>query len=115
MAIEAGVPIVPVIVWGAQRIWPKDHPKKLFRNKVPIVVAVGRPLPPLGSAEELNVGLREAMNALLYRVQEQYPHPEGEYWVPRRLGGTAPNREDSQKLRTAELLERLRQEEERRR
>jgi 1-acyl-sn-glycerol-3-phosphate acyltransferase len=115
MALQAQVPIVPLIVWGAQRIWPKDHPKKLFRNKVPIVVAVGRPLPPLGSPEELNVALREAMNALLYRVQEQYPHPEGEYWVPRRLGGAAPNREDSQKLRTAELLERLRQEEERRR
>jgi 1-acyl-sn-glycerol-3-phosphate acyltransferase len=115
MALQAQVPIIPVIVWGAQRIWPKDHPKKVFRNKVPIVVAAGRPLPPLGSAEELNVALRDAMNALLYRVQEQYPHPEGEYWVPRRLGGTAPNREDSQKLRTAELLERLRQEEERRR
>ncbi len=29
MAIEAGVPIIPHIVWGAQRIWTKDHPKKL--------------------------------------------------------------------------------------
>jgi 1-acyl-sn-glycerol-3-phosphate acyltransferase len=115
MALDAQVPIVPVIVWGAQRIWPKDHPKKVFRNKVPITVAAGRPLPPRGSAEELNVALREAMNALLYRVQEEYPHPEGEYWVPRRLGGTAPNREDSQALRAAELLERLRQGEERRR
>jgi 1-acyl-sn-glycerol-3-phosphate acyltransferase len=115
MALDAQVPIVPLIVWGAQRIWPKDHPKKVFRNKVPVTVAAGRPLPPRGSAEELNVALREAMNALLYRVQEEYPHPEGEYWVPRRLGGTAPNQDDSQKLRTAELLERLRQEEERRR
>jgi len=115
MALDAQVPIVPLIVWGAQRIWPKDHPKKVFRNKVPVTVAAGRPLPPRGSAEELNVALREAMNALLYRVQEEYPHPEGEYWVPRRLGGTAPNRDDSQRLRTAELLERLRQEEERRR
>jgi 1-acyl-sn-glycerol-3-phosphate acyltransferase len=115
MALQAQVPIVPVIVWGAQRIWPKDHPKKVFRNKVPITVAAGRPLPPLGSPEELNVRLREAMEALLYRVQEEYPHPEGEYWVPRRLGGTAPNRDDSQKLRAAELRERLRQEEERRR
>ena len=26
MALEAQVPIVPLIVWGAQRIWPKDHP-----------------------------------------------------------------------------------------
>jgi 1-acyl-sn-glycerol-3-phosphate acyltransferase len=115
MALQAQVPIVPVIVWGAQRIWPKDHPKKVFRNKVPITVAAGRPLPPLGNPEELNVRLRAAMEALLYRVQEEYPHPEGEYWVPRRLGGTAPNRDDSQKLRAAELRERLRQEEERRR
>jgi hypothetical protein len=71
-------------------------------------------LPPRGDAEELNAALREAMNALLYRVQEEYPHPEGEYWVPRRLGGSAPNQEDSQALRAAELLERLRKEEERR-
>lgn len=28
MALEAQVPIVPVIVWGAHRIWPKDHPKR---------------------------------------------------------------------------------------
>jgi 1-acyl-sn-glycerol-3-phosphate acyltransferase len=115
MALQAQVPIVPLIVWGAQRIWPKDHPKKLFRNKVPVTVAAGRPLQPLGSPEELNARLRDAMNALLYRVQDEYPHPEGEYWVPRRLGGTAPNRDDSQKLRAAELRERLRQEEERRR
>jgi 1-acyl-sn-glycerol-3-phosphate acyltransferase len=113
MALDAQVPIVPLIVWGAQRIWPKDHPKKVFRNKVSVTVAAGRPLPPLGSPDELNVALREAMNALLYQVQEEYPHPAGEYWVPRRLGGTAPNQDDSQKLRTAELLERLRQEEER--
>ncbi|MGB6516365.1 MAG: lysophospholipid acyltransferase family protein, partial [Mycobacterium sp.] len=37
MAIAADVPIVPHIVWGAQRIWTKDHPKKMFRPKVPIV------------------------------------------------------------------------------
>src|SRR5262249_23878208 len=84
MALEAQAPIIPVIVWGAHRIWPKDHPKKVFRNKVPITVAVGGPLPPLGTPERLNVALRNAMNALLYRVQEEYPHPDGENWVPRR-------------------------------
>lgn len=31
MAVEAQVPIIPVIVWGAHRNWPKDHPKKVFR------------------------------------------------------------------------------------
>src|SRR6202161_2304731 len=79
MALAAQVPIIPLIVWGAHRIWPKDHPKKLFRNKVPITVSVGRPLPPHGDAEQLNATLREAMNALLYRVQQEYPHPKGEY------------------------------------
>jgi 1-acyl-sn-glycerol-3-phosphate acyltransferase len=106
MALAARVPIIPLIVWGAHRIWPKDHPKKVFRNKVPITVAVGRPMPPLGTVEQLNAALREAMNSLLYRVQEEYPHPEGEYWVPRRLGGNAPGRDDSQQIRFIELQER---------
>jgi len=107
MALGAQVPIVPIIVWGAHRIWPKDQPKKVWRNKVPITVAAGRPLPPHGTPEQLNVALRNAMNALLYRVQEQYPHPEGEPWVPRRLGGTAPTQEDSRAIRLAELQERI--------
>jgi 1-acyl-sn-glycerol-3-phosphate acyltransferase len=107
MALEAQVPIVPIIVWGAHRIWPKDHPKKVWRNKVPIMVAAGRPLLPQGAPEQLNVALRNAMNALLYQVQEEYPHPEGENWVPRRLGGAAPTQEDSRAIRLAELQERL--------
>jgi 1-acyl-sn-glycerol-3-phosphate acyltransferase len=108
MALEAQVPIIPLIVWGAHRIWPKDHPKKVLRNKVPITVAAGRPLLPRGDADQLNVALRQAMNALLYRVQEEYPHPQGEFWVPRRLGGAAPNRDDSRAIRLAELQERAR-------
>ncbi|OBG28454.1 acyltransferase [Mycobacterium alsense] len=107
MALAAQVPLIPVIVWGAHRIWPKDHPKKVFRNKVPITVAVGRPLRPEGTAEQLNTALRRAMNTLLYRVQEEYPHPGGEFWVPRRLGGGAPNQDDSRAIRLAELQERM--------
>jgi 1-acyl-sn-glycerol-3-phosphate acyltransferase len=106
LALEVQVPIIPFIVWGAHRIWPKDHPKKLFRNKIPITAAAGRPLPPQGTVEQLNAALRQAMNALLYRVQEEYPHPEGEYWVPRRLGGSAPSPDDSREIRLAELAER---------
>ena len=41
MALDAQVPMIPLIVWGAQRIWTKDHPKQLGRNKIPITVAVG--------------------------------------------------------------------------
>jgi 1-acyl-sn-glycerol-3-phosphate acyltransferase len=108
MALDAQVPVIPLVVWGAHRIWPKDHPKKVIRNKVPITVAAGRPLPPQGDVEQLNAALREAMNALLYSVQEEYPHPEGEFWVPRRLGGGAPTQDDSRQIRLAELQERAR-------
>jgi hypothetical protein len=80
----------------------------VFRNKIPITVAVGRPLPPQGDADKLSVALRNAMTALLYKVQEEYPHPAGAFWVPRRLGGSAPSREDSRAIRLSELQERAR-------
>ncbi len=96
MAVEAGVPVVPVIVWGAQRIWTKGHPKKLFRPKVPVVVIVGEPLEPTLGTEELNALLRSRMQQLLQQAQELYgPHPAGEFWVPRRLGGGAPTVEEA--------------------
>lgn len=92
MAIAAGVPIVPHIVWGAQRIWTKDHPKKLFRPKVPVAVAVGEPIPPTLAAPDLTALLHSRMQHLLEQVQDSYgPHPAGEFWVPHRLGGGAPS------------------------
>jgi 1-acyl-sn-glycerol-3-phosphate acyltransferase len=91
MAIEAQVPIIPHIVWGAQRIWTKDHPKKLWRPKVPIAVAVGEPIPPTLPARDLGALLHARMQHLLEQVQDGYgPHPAGAFWVPRRLGGAAP-------------------------
>jgi 1-acyl-sn-glycerol-3-phosphate acyltransferase len=92
MAIAAGVPIVPHIVWGAQRIWTKGHPKKMWRPKVPISIAVGKPIEPTLPAAELTTVLHSRMQHLLEQVQEDYgPHPPGEFWVPRRLGGGAPS------------------------
>jgi 1-acyl-sn-glycerol-3-phosphate acyltransferase len=90
MAGEADVPIVPMIVWGAQRIWTKDHPKQLGRKKVPITVQVGAPLRAAADNAGTEAALRESMTTLLHEVQQRYPHPAGAYWVPRRLGGSAP-------------------------
>ncbi|MFN3005630.1 lysophospholipid acyltransferase family protein [Mycolicibacterium wolinskyi] len=108
MALEAGVPMIPLIVWGAQRIWTKDHPKSLGRSKIPITVAVGKPVPPVGSVSELDAALRAAMSGLLDEVQRDYPAPEGAYWVPRRLGGGAPTLSEAKRLDEAELAERAR-------
>jgi 1-acyl-sn-glycerol-3-phosphate acyltransferase len=112
MALEAGVPIVPVIVWGAHRIWTKDHPRNLGRKKIPVTVAVGPALPPVGSAEHLMGELRAEMADLLHTVQQSYDHPEGAYWVPRRLGGGAPTMEEARMREDAELAERARKESE---
>jgi len=90
MAIEADVPIVPVIVWGAQRLWTKDHPRNLGRGKVPITVQVGAPLRAADDISRTDAALRESMTTLLHQAQENYPHAPGAYWAPRRLGGGAP-------------------------
>lgn len=107
MAIEADVPIIPHIVWGAQRIWTKDHPKKMWRPKVPIAVAVGEPIPPTLPPTELTALLRSRMQHLLEQVQDAYgPYPPGEFWVPHRLGGGAPTLAEAAELEAAELAER---------
>jgi len=107
MAIEANVPIIPHIVWGAQRIWTKDHPKKLFRPKVPIVVLVGEPIQPTLPAAELTALLHSRMQHLLERAQDAYgPHPAGEWWVPRRLGGSALTLAEAARLDAEEASER---------
>jgi 1-acyl-sn-glycerol-3-phosphate acyltransferase len=106
MAIDAGVPIIPLIVWGAQRIWTKDHPRRLGRNKIPISVTVGEPLWPSGTFDEAMAQLRTAMTALLTPCQDEYPHPQGEYWVPRRLGGSAPTLQEAVVLEDAEIAAR---------
>lgn len=107
MAIEAGVPIIPHIVWGAQRMWTKDHPKNMVRPKVPITVAVGEPIAPTLPAADLTTLLHSRMQHLLERVQDGYgPHPRGEFWVPHRLGGGAPSLADAARLDAEEAAAR---------
>jgi len=106
MALEADVPIVPVIVWGAHRIWTKDHPRHIGRKKLPVSVQVG---PPLRAAEDMtqtNAALRESMTALLHQAQQGYPHPAGAYWVPRRLGGGAPTLAEAAQIEAEEAAAR---------
>jgi 1-acyl-sn-glycerol-3-phosphate acyltransferase len=106
MAYQADVPIIPMIVWGAHRIWTKDHPKSLWRSKIPITVNIGAPIYPMDTVENTQAALRDAMATLLRETQKSYPHPPGAYWVPRRLGGGAPTPEEARLLDEAELAQR---------
>ncbi len=108
MALEAQVPIVPMILWGAQRMWTKDHPKELGRKKIPWLIRAGEPLPPRGTMAELDAELRASMTTILHEVQEQYPHPADAWWVPHRLGGGAPTPAEAKLLDDAERADRAR-------
>ncbi|MBS4728003.1 1-acyl-sn-glycerol-3-phosphate acyltransferase [Mycobacterium sp. SM1] len=108
MAHDAGVPIIPLIVWGAQRIWTKDHPKSLGYNKFPVIVNIGAPIRAADTVERTQSALRQAMTVLLHQTQESYPHPAGAYWVPRRLGGSAPTLEEATAIEATERAERAR-------
>ena len=107
MAVEADVPIVPIIVWGSQRIWTKGLPRQLGRNKVPITVAIGPPLRAVQDVARTNELLHETMTSLLHQVQRNYSHPTGENWVPRRLGGTAPTLEEAAQMDADESAARV--------
>ncbi|WP_043717714.1 lysophospholipid acyltransferase family protein [Nocardia asiatica] len=108
MAVEAGVPIVPLVIWGAHRIWTKDIPKQLGRHDFPINIRIGAPIPPAEPAEELTATMRARMSELLERAQHDYPMAEGARWVPARLGGTAPTMERAAVLEREEMERRRR-------
>lgn len=93
LAMAAGVPVIPTIVWGSQRIWTKKVKRNLGREKFPVTVAFGEPLyfDKQSNVEASESLLRETMIAMLYEVQQKYPDShQGQRWAPLRLGGSAP-------------------------
>ncbi|MFD8820029.1 lysophospholipid acyltransferase family protein, partial [Streptomyces sp. NPDC059627] len=44
LAQEAGVPLVPMALWGTQRIWTKGQPRNFKRNHLPVTIRVGEPV-----------------------------------------------------------------------
>ncbi len=93
LAMSAGVPIVPSIIWGSQRIWTKGVKRNLKHNKFPVTVVFGEPIfyERGADVEQAELHLRETLLAMLRQVQENYPDSHvGQRWAPTRLGGTAP-------------------------
>ncbi|WP_018180448.1 lysophospholipid acyltransferase family protein [Jongsikchunia kroppenstedtii] len=104
MALEANVPIVPVIVWGMQRKWTKGQPRHLRYSRTPMLVRLGDAIAPTGDAESLTAQLRTRMQDLLEQVQLEYgTEPAGAPWLPVRLGGSAPTLAEADKLDADEL------------
>ncbi len=105
IAAEADAPLVPVVIWGSQRIWTKGHPKRLGRTRTPVFIRVGAPVDPSGDPDVAIQRLKDAMQVLLDRVRDDYeraygPFPAGEYWIPNAAGGSAPTLADAHRIDT---------------
>ncbi|MEU5938679.1 lysophospholipid acyltransferase family protein [Micromonospora sp. NPDC047548] len=104
MAQQAGVPLLPVALWGTQRLWTKGRPKNLTRRHTPITILIGEPMDPADwpDTNAMTVELKSRLSALVDRAQREYPDqpagPEDAWWQPTHLGGTAPTLEEAAEL-----------------
>jgi 1-acyl-sn-glycerol-3-phosphate acyltransferase len=100
MASEAGVPVVPVAVWGGHRLLTKGSSSP-FRSKfgIPVRFAVGAPIAlahglTSTAIAEHTQSLRTTLQRLLDDLQTSYPlDGTAQSWQPAHLGGTAPTPE----------------------
>ena len=95
IARSAKVPLIPMIIFGGQRVLGYGH-RDLTRGR-PICISVGTPMemPSGTSPDELTVTLRQQMRDLLDETIARYPDkPDGAWWIPARLGGGAPPLEE---------------------
>jgi 1-acyl-sn-glycerol-3-phosphate acyltransferase len=105
IAAAAEVPLIPVILWGTQRLMTKDHPRDFSRGKT-VGIHVGEPMHPTGAdpAGETRE-LHQRMSALLDEAIRAYPgeeQPPGSWWLPASHGGSAPTPEEAVRLDAAE-------------
>lgn len=99
LAAEAGVPIVPIAVWGGQRLMTKGRRIRLGeRFGVPVsfdvgeAVGIGADADPRVATAALRVRLQEAVT----RLQAAYPiDGTGQWWQPQDRGGRAPTPEQA--------------------
>jgi 1-acyl-sn-glycerol-3-phosphate acyltransferase len=101
IAAQAGVPLIPVVLWGTQRLMTKDHPRDFSRGKT-IGIQVGEPMYPTGEDPVAETAeLHERLAALLDKAIDAYPDaelPPGSWWLPASRGGSAPTPERALEL-----------------
>jgi 1-acyl-sn-glycerol-3-phosphate acyltransferase len=101
MAAAGRVPLIPVVLWGTQRMLTKDHPRDFSRGKT-IAITVGEPMHPRGKEPMAETNeLHERMSELLDRTIRAYPaeeQPPGSWWLPASYGGSAPTPEEALRL-----------------
>ncbi|WP_151083887.1 lysophospholipid acyltransferase family protein [Nocardioides cynanchi] len=107
IAQRAGAPLIPMVLWGTQRLMTKDHDKDFSRGTA-ITIRIGPPIPVTGADPIAETrALREALQGLLAESIAAYPqHEPGAWWLPASYGGSAPTPERAAELDAAEKRER---------
>ncbi|MFI0447331.1 1-acyl-sn-glycerol-3-phosphate acyltransferase [Actinomadura sp. 6N118] len=111
MAVASKVPLIPIAIWGPQRLWTKGHKKRLFQRNVPVTILVGEPMYPKrgDDYDKVTEELHARMSELLEKAQREYPEvPKAEetWWQPAYLGGSAPTPEEAAELDAKEAADR---------
>lgn len=101
IAHGAGVPIIPQVIFGSQRIWTKGQKKHLGRTKTPVLIKALEPCYTTGDFDadiaEVRRRMQEALEGLWAEYETEFgPMPAGEFWVPARKGGGAPTLEEAE-------------------
>jgi 1-acyl-sn-glycerol-3-phosphate acyltransferase len=108
MAIETGAPLIPMTVWGTQRLWTKGRPRQFRKRGVPVSIVVGEPIQVQPSDDPVKVTavLAERLQELLDQAQRTYPAqpagPDDTWWLPVSMGGSAPTPEEARAMDAAE-------------
>jgi 1-acyl-sn-glycerol-3-phosphate acyltransferase len=93
MALEAGVPLIPVVTWGGHRVWTVGR-KPVWKRRVAVSVWVDEPMSvvPGETAAELTDRLAGRLRELVDKVLSEYPdRPDDDaWWLPHHVGGSAP-------------------------
>lgn len=108
MAIDAGVPLIPVVVWGGHRVWTTGR-KPHWQRRIPVMVWVDEPMPvhPDDDAETVTQRLALRLRELVDKVLAEYPDravgPDDAWWLPAHVGGNAPTPEEAAAAEAASI------------
>jgi len=106
MALEAGVPLIPVVTWGGHRVWTVGR-KPIWKRRVAVSIWVDEPIAinPDDTAATLTARLAVRLRELVEKALSEYPdRPDGDdWWLPHHLGGSAPTPEQAAEVEAAAM------------
>lgn len=99
MAMDAGVPVVPMATFGGQRVFQSLKRIDLLPGKT-VGLTVGKPIAygAEDTPEQASADLQQILSDLLHETIDRNPaskRGEGRWWMPASRGGSAPTPEEA--------------------